>query len=157
MKSQIIKSKGGSQFHPMVPVILFLFCVPAFSAGNYVLLALFVVLMLVTLIIDKVIKVDVAIRKVKNGLFSGWDTLSMGGYISIFSETSGMKMQARVQSTSVKTKELKLNYIQGRTKKHIYTAKTRDEAEKIAFVLAENWDVGIYDPATKMWIKEKTK
>lgn len=154
MKPTIIKSKGGSQFHPMVPVLLFLFCVPAFSSGSWVLLALLVLLMIVTLMLDKTVTIDVYARKVKLGLFSSWDDLSIGGYVSIFSETSGMKMQARVQSTSVKTKELKLNYIQGRTKKPIYMAKTFEDALNIAHTLSYAWDVGIYDAKSKEWVKE---
>lgn len=157
MKNAIIKSKGGSQFHPMVPVLLFLCCVPAFSAGNYALLGVLAVLMIVTLIMDKEVKIDIASRKVKNGILSGWDDLSIGGYISIFSETSGMKMQARVQSTSVKTTELKLNYIQGRIKKHIYTAKTMEDALAVSNELADAWDIGIYDAKNKEWIRERAK
>ena len=157
MENEIIKSKGGSQFHHMVPVVLFLCCVPAYSSGTYILLVVLLMLVVVTFIMDKTIQIDTASRKVKNGLFSDWDDLSIGGYISIFNETSLMKIQSRSQSTSLKTKELRLNYIQGRIKKHIYTAKNREDAVKIAILLGDNWDTGVYDAANKHWIKDRTE
>ena len=156
MKNEIIKSKGGAQFHPMISVILFLSCVPAFASGNWVVLTLLIVLVLVTWIMDRTIHVDVTKRKYKDGMFSSWDDLSVGGYISIFNETSGQKMQARSQSTNVKIKELKLNYIQGKVKKSIYVAKSKEEAERIALLIAEEWDIGVYDGITRIWLKEKT-
>ena len=156
MKNEVIKSKGGSQFHPMVSVILFLCCVPAFASGNWGILVVLIILMLVTWILDKTVHIDVNNRKYKDGLFSGWDDLSVGGYISIFNEKSGQKMQAVVQSTKVVIKELKLNYIQGKAKKSIYVAKSKEEAERIALQLAEEWDVGVYDGLTRTWLKEKT-
>lgn len=157
MENQIIKSKGGSQFHPMVSVILFLFCVPAFSSGNWVVLCVLLFLVGITTFTDKVIKIDLFTRKYKYGLFSTWDDLSIGGYISIFNETSGQKMNARSQSTKVVTKELRLNYIQGKMKKHIYTAKTRENAEKMALKLAEAWDAGVYDSKSRTWLKERAE
>jgi hypothetical protein len=37
-------------------------------------------LVVVTFVMDKTIQIDTASRKVKNGLFSDWDDLSIGGY-----------------------------------------------------------------------------
>ena len=132
MENQIIKSKGGSQFHPMVSVILFLFCVPAFSSGNWLVLGVLLVLVGITTFMNKIIKIDVFTRKYKYGVFSTWDDLSIGGYISIFNETSGQKMNARSQSTKVVTKELRLNYIKGKRKKKINTAKNGENAKENA-------------------------
>jgi len=155
MSKQIITSKGGSQFHPMIPVFLFLFCVPAFASDNYIVLTILVLLMLVTLWMDKTISINVVSRQYKDGLFSSWKVLSPGGYISIFSETHGIKMQARVQSTQVKHKELRLNYIQGKHKKHIYTAKSREEAERVAIRLGDSWDAGVYNGRSRTWLKKQ--
>jgi hypothetical protein len=157
MKNDIVVSKGGSLFHPMVSVILFLCCVPAFASGNWVVLSILLVLVGVTSFMHKVIKIDLATRKYKYGLFSSWDDLSIGGYISIFNETSGQRVNARSQSTKIVIKELRLNYIQGKKKKHIYTAKTREEAEKIALKLAEAWDAGVYDSKSRTWLKERAE
>lgn len=157
MENQIIKSKGGSQFYPMVSVILFLFCVPAFSSGNWLILGVLLFLIGITSFMNKIIKIDVFTRKYKYGLFSTWDDLSIGGYISIFNETSGQKMNARSQSTKVVTKELRLNYIQGKMKKHIYTAKTRENAEDTALILANAWDAGVYDGKSRIWLKERVE
>ena len=155
MKSNIITSKGGSQFHPMIAVILFLCCVPAFGSGQYVIFGVLVLLMILTLWMDKTIKINLDSRQYKEGLFSSWDALSLGGYVSIFSETSGQKMKARSQSTNVKITELRLNYIQGKHKKHIYTAKTMEDAIAVSTRLADVWDVGVYDAKSKEWIRQK--
>jgi hypothetical protein len=106
---------------------------------------------------NKIIKIDVFTRKYKYGVFSTWDDLSIGGYISIFNETSGQKMNARSQSTKVVAKELRLNYIQGKMKKHIYTAKTRENAEDTALILANAWDAGVYDGKSRIWLKERVE
>ncbi|PCJ66917.1 MAG: hypothetical protein COA58_05545 [Bacteroidetes bacterium] len=156
MNSNIISSKSGLQFHPMVGVFLLLFCIPVYSSENYLVLAILVIITAITWFLEMVIKIDVINRRYKSGLFKSWDSLSVGGYVSIFTETSGQKVQARSQSTTIRNKELRLNYIQGKVKKHIYTAKSKEEAEKVALRLGEQWDVGVFDGMERIWLKEKT-
>lgn len=153
----MITSKGGSQFHSMVSVILLLFCVPAFASNNWIVLGALLALVGVTSFMDKTIKIDLTLRKYKYGLFNTWDDLSIGGYVSIFNETRGQKINARSQSAKMVAKELRLNYIEGKTKKHIYTAKTIEEAEEVAMRLADAWDVGVYDGQTRTWLRDRAE
>ena len=66
-------------------------------------------------------------------------------------------MQLRSQSSSLKTKELRLNYKQGRIKKYICRAKNREDIVKIALSLGDNLDMGIYGTASKQWVKARTE
>jgi hypothetical protein len=154
MSGKTIKSKGGSLFHPMVSVILFICCVPLFSSGNYLFLSILGVAVLITWFMDKTLVVDIDGRKFKESIFSTSKALAYDGYLSLFTESSGMKLQARSQSTVIKNKEVCVLHIAGKDRKKIVVASSFEEAEAAAIQLHDAWKCGVYNSYTKEWIRE---
>lgn len=154
MKENTVVSKHGSQFFPMVPVVLFLLCVPIVASEAYLLLVPLLVTLIITFTLKKRTRLNIMEWKVKDGLFEKWQTLPKNGYISIFYETEQMLAQARIQTTLIQNRELKLNYICERKKYLLYTAKDDEDAFKTAKIIAEAWEVRIYNGNDKIWLVE---
>lgn len=152
MEDLLITSKNGSQFHPMVPVVLFLLCVPIAASGLYAVLIIFIALLVFTFSAKKLTKLNLKTRSCKDGWFDRWNKLPDDGYLSIFYETSQVLAQARSQQTVIKTKDLHINFIANRKKRLLYTAEDLNDAFSTAKRISEAWGVKVYDANKKTWI-----
>lgn len=147
VERKMLSSKGDFLFSPLWLALSFL--VGIFILGFYSF-AVWVLLFL-----KKTLEVNVDAKTFKNGLFSKWKRLPDGGYISLMSHSSGQKISSRVSTTVVSDKDLKLFYIHGRERVHIYSPNNAEDANDTALYLGNKWGIGVFEPRSKTWLKPK--
>ena len=155
MKSKIISSFIGNQFHPMLAVLIVMFCIPLMIEENYINLCILFAISMFFLWKGKRIDINVKEQKLKEGWFKKWRKLSSEGYISVFPEKETQVMRSRVNEISVSMKSVYVNYFEDKVKTHLYSAKSLEEAHNIASDLHDAWQCGVYDGIEREWVHEK--
>ena len=153
MNSNLIYSPIGNQFHPMIYAIMVMLSIPFWATGGYIIATLIVVLAVAIAWKDKVVKVDIAQQKYKEGWFNSWRDLNPEGYLSVFPERESHVMRSRVSEGAFTTSSGYVNFINGRNKIHLHKAKSKEDAVEKALLFNEKWNCGVYDGMDRKWLK----
>jgi hypothetical protein len=95
------------------------------------------------------------------GFVSGkWQELPKVDYVSIFPThlKQNVGSAVTVVQNSISYKDVRLNLVYRKNKRlHVFTSKNMDDMKKLAFLFADQMDVGVYDctGADNVWLKPR--